>query len=248
MLAKKYKSELISIVNPFEGIYTLEFKSLGSKYKYLPGQFLHIALDQDYDGSSQWPDSRCFSMQSNPNEETIKITYAVKGEFTHQMEQKLKIGSEVWLKLPYGDLFTQPHNKTNTVFIAGGTGVTPFLSLFTHESFNEYTNPHIYLGFRSKEYNIYEAELNRMQIIRVIRPESESIRDSCNSVECNSSKFVIFFYQDVDGIIDIHRIFNDNGINSDYFISGPPVMIKAFKQVLISVGVKTSQILTDDWE
>lgn len=236
MLAKKYKSELISIFNPFEGIYTLEFKSLGSKYKYLPGQFLHIALDEDYDGSSQWPDSRCFSMQSNPNDETIKITYAVKGEFTHQMEQQLKVDSEVWLKLPYGDLFTQPHNKTNTVFIAGGTGITPFLSLFTHVSFNEYTNPHIYLGFRSKNYNIYQDELDRMNTIR---------NNSCHSLE---SRFVKSFFQDKDGIIDIQKIFNENGIESDYFISGPPIMIKTFKLALIKKGVKVAQIKTDDWE
>lgn len=231
MLAKKYKSELISIVNPFEGIYTLEFKSLGSKYKYLPGQFLHITLDQDYDGSSQWPDSRCFSMQSNPNEETIKITYAVKGEFTHQMEQKLKIGSEVWLKLPYGDLFTQPHNKTNTVFIAGGTGITPFLSLFMYESFNEYINPHIYLGFRSKEYNIYEQELMSVQ-------------------RCDSSEkhYLTIFYQNVDGVININQIFDNNSIDSNYFISGPPQMIKSFKQSLQAKGVPSGNVLTDDWE
>ena len=88
----------------------MEFKSLG-RYKYYPGQFLHLAIDHEYDGSGQWPESRCFSMQSNPDEKTIKITYAVKGRFTKQMEEKLKIGSEVWLKLPYGDLFTQPHKK-----------------------------------------------------------------------------------------------------------------------------------------
>ena len=120
MLAKKYRSKVKSIINPFSGIYTLEFESLDRAYKYSPGQFLHLAIDSDYDGSSQWPDSRCFSMQSNPNEETIRITYSVKGDFTKQMEQNLKVGSEVWLKLPYGDLFTQPHNKINTVFIAGG--------------------------------------------------------------------------------------------------------------------------------
>jgi NAD(P)H-flavin reductase len=87
MLAKKYKSKIIAISNPFSGIYTLEIKSLGRPYKYLPGQFLHLALDDDYDGIGQWPDSRCFSMQSNPNEETIKITYAVKGAFTKEMEK-----------------------------------------------------------------------------------------------------------------------------------------------------------------
>lgn len=227
MLAKKYKSELISILNPFKDIYTLEFRSLGSKYKYLPGQFLHIALDEDYDGSSQWPDSRCFSMQSNPNEETIRITYSVKGDFTKQIEQSLKVGSKVWLKLPYGDLFTQTHNKTNTVFIAGGTGITPLLSLFTHESFSEYINPKIYLGFRTKAYNIYQPELDR---------------------SCNSSQFVKFYIQESDGIIDIEEIFLNNGPSSNYFISGPPMMIKSFKQTLIEKGSPTNHILTDDWE
>lgn len=227
MLAKKYKSIIVSIVNPFTGIYTLEFKSLGSKYKYHPGQFLHIAIDDDYDGTSQWPDSRCFSMQSNPDEETIRITYAVKGEFTRQMEQTLKVGSEVWLKLPYGDLFQQPHNKTNTVFIAGGTGITPFLSLFTHESFTEYHNPRIYLGFRCKEFNIYQSELER---------------------SCNSSQFVKYFYEDNDGVINIAEIFEQNGPISNYFISGPPAMIKAFKQTLIAKGVPAAHVLTDDWE
>lgn len=232
MLAKKYKSIIVSIVNPFTGIYTLEFKSLGSKYKYHPGQFLHIAIDEDYDGTSQWPDSRCFSMQSNPDEETIRITYAVKGEFTKEMEKTLSPGSEVWLKLPYGDLFQQVHNKTNTVFIAGGTGITPFLSLFTHESFNEYINPRIYLGFRSKSFNIYQSELER----------------SCNSSSCNSSQFVKYYYEDTDGLIDIELIYKENGVTSNYFISGPPAMIKAFKQTLISKGVSPQNVLTDDWE
>lgn len=242
MLAKKYRSQLKSIINPFEGIYTLEFESLDRPYKYAPGQFLHIALDEDYDGSSQWPDSRCFSMQSNPNEETIRITYAVKGEFTKEMEQNLKVGSEVWLKLPYGDLFQQNHSKENTVFIAGGTGITPFLSLFTHESFNEYLNPKIYLGFRTKDHHIYHDELNRMNQIRVIQ------KNSCNSEECNSSSFLQLYNEDEIGVIDIYQIFNDNGIDSNYFISGPPSMIKAFKQTLINKGVSASNVLTDDWE
>ena len=226
MPIKKFKSKLITISYLLEGIYTLEFKSLSGIFKYYPGQFLHLALDYDYDGSGQWPESRCFSMQSNPAEENIKITYAVKGRFTKQMQDQLKVGSEVWLKLPYGDLLTQSHSKMNTVFIAGGTGITPFLSLFTHESFIEYTNPRIYLGFRSKEYNIYDQELNR---------------------SLNSSKFVKYFFENTDGVIDINSIYDENGKNCDYFISGPPIMIKTFKQVLINKDVSANQILTDLW-
>jgi ferredoxin-NADP reductase len=226
LLQKKYKSRIISINNHFEGIYTLEFESLNGNFKYHPGQFLHLALDTDYDGSGQWPDSRCFSMQSSPDEELIKITYAIKGHFTNRMKKELEPGKLVTLKLPYGDLFSQVHNKVNTVFIAGGTGITPFLSLFTHQSFRQYTNPHIYLGFRSKEYNIYNEEMVRSY---------------------NSSKYLKYFYENTEGVIDINSIYDENGKSCDYFISGPPVMIKAFKQVLIDKGVPVNQILTDLW-
>jgi ferredoxin-NADP reductase len=225
MIVKKYRSELVNITNPLEGIFTLEFKSLDGKYRYHPGQFLHLAIDQDYDGSGQWPDSRCFSMQSNPDEENIRITYAVKGRFTKQMENNLAPGSEVWLKLPYGDLFTQNHNRENTVFIAGGTGITPFLSLFTHRSFSEYRNPRIYLGFRSKPFNIYSDELSVLK-----------------------SHYLRITYDDTEGKIDIYHIVRENGLKCDYFISGPPVMIKSFRQALHSSGVPAKQILTDDWE
>jgi ferredoxin-NADP reductase len=229
-MQKKYRSEIVSIVNPIFGVYTVEFKSLNGRYKYHPGQFLHLAIDVEYDGSTQWPESRCFSMQSNPEEETIKITYSVKGSFTKQMEETLKVGSEVWLKLPYGDIFQQYHNKEKTVFIAGGTGITPFLSLFTHESFNEYINPKIYLGFRSKEFNIYSTELNSLRL------------------RANSEQFCItYFYQDIEGVIDIEKIFLENKIQSNYFISGPPAMIKTFKQTLIDKGVPVGNVLIDEW-
>lgn len=227
MLARKYLSEVVSIKNPFKGIYTIEFKSLERPYKYDPGQFLHIAIDEDYDGIGQWPDSRCFSMQSDPAEDVIRITYAVKGNFTHEMEKVLTVGREVWLKLPFGELFTQPHNKTNTVFIAGGTGVTPYLSLFTHESFRDYVNPKIYLGYKNEDFFIYQKELA--------------------AIKNDNAQFTIF-YENTDGVIDIVKIHEQNGNDSCYFISGPPVMIKIFKNKLIELGVPKENVLTDDWE
>ena len=139
-IVKKYAAKVVSIQNSIEGVYTLEFESLGKPFKYDAGQFLHLAIDE-YDPSMQWPDSRCFSMQSAPAEDVIRITYAAKGQFTNRMKQLLEVGKEVTLKLPYGDLFSQEHNKTNTVFIAGGTGITPYLSLFTDQSFVVYEAP-----------------------------------------------------------------------------------------------------------
>jgi ferredoxin-NADP reductase len=225
MLVKKYNSEVISIINPFQGIYSVEFRSLNGIFKYHPGQFLHLAIDSEYDGTGQWPESRCFSIQSNPDEDTLRITYAVKGQYTKCLETELRIGSKVWIKLPYGDLFSRFHNKSETVFIAGGTGITPFLSLFTHESFAEYVNPRIYLGFKSLPYNVYGNELGKL-----------------------NSRNTEIFYEDTDGLIDIDHILAENGINKYFFISGPPAMISYFKKSLISKGVMADRIVIDEWE
>lgn len=224
MQIKKYLSQVDAIQNPFPGIYTLVMSSLGKPFKFYPGQFLHLAIDSDYDGIGQWPESRCFSIQSSPDEHTLKITYSVKGSFTQKMEQQLKPLSKVWLKLPYGNLFTQPHHKENCVFIAGGTGITPFLSLFNHSSFDEYINPCIYLGFKSPDFNIYQNEL-------------EQIKDKTT-----------IFYENEVGQIDMKKIFENHGTNSCYFLSGPPEMIKSFKIYLLEQKVSETNLLTDDWE
>ncbi|MDR3217843.1 MAG: FAD-dependent oxidoreductase [Dysgonamonadaceae bacterium] len=227
MLAKKYKAEIMSIQNPTSGVYTLEFSS-PKKFKFAPGEFLHLALDE-YDPSSAWPESRCFSIQTSPQEENIKITYSVKGAFTKRMENELVTGREVWLKLPFGDLFTQEHDKNNTVFIAGGTGITPFLSLFTDNSFAEYSNPNLYLGVRNKDLHFYHNELKKAKLI-------------------NQDIQATVFYQDTDGVIDIEKIYSMHPDAGAFFISGPPAMIKGFKQYLTGKGVEEDKVKTDDWE
>ncbi|MDP3463666.1 MAG: FAD-dependent oxidoreductase [Bacteroidales bacterium] len=227
-IVKKYKAEVVSVNNSIEGVYTVEFRSLDKAFRYDPGQFLHLALDA-FDPAGQWPDSRCFSMQSSPNEELIRITYAIKGSFTSQMVAELKPGIEVILKLPYGDLFTQQHAKSNNVFIAGGTGITPFLSLFTHSSFALYNRPVLYAGFRNQKMNLYANELSKAK-------------------EINPSLEWHFVYEDSNGRLNIQEIFENSKSGSTYFISGPPVMIKSFKDYLLQANVGQNWILTDDWE
>jgi len=229
MIVKKYKATVEKIENVIEGVYTVTFSSNGRKFQYSPGQFLHIAIDSEYDGIGQWPDSRCFSMQTSPDEDNIKITFAVKGDFTKRMKEVLKQGVEVWLKLPYGDLFTRSHDKNHTVFISGGTGITPFLSLFTDSSFADYQNPVLYTGYRNKNFNIYKKELAKACMI-------------------NSGFKINNVYEDEAGMLNIEKIYIENENTRSYFISGPPVMIKTFKNFLLESGVQADNILTDDWE
>jgi len=226
-IVKKYKSIVKEITSPTEGIFVVTFSS-DKDYKFKAGQFLHLALDE-YNPSLQWPDSRCFSIQSSPQVKDIKITFSVKGNFTRKMAEELVPGKEVTLKLPYGSLFANVDNLKKYVFIAGGTGVTPFLSMFTDASFANFKSPKLYLGLRQPSYNIYQEELKI-------------------SREINKTFLVNLIYQESDGILNIEKILKENGVDSNYYISGPPAMITAFKSYLLESKVKEINIFTDDWE
>lgn len=227
-IVKKYCAEVVSFRNHFENIYSVEFRSIKSKFRYSPGQFLHMALD-NYDPSFGWPESRCFSIQTSPSEEYIKITFSVKGRFTQRMAEELHPGKIVNLKLPYGELFQDSHSKEKVVFIAGGTGVTPFLSLFSDPAFKEYNKPKLYLGIREPKLNIYYECLKRAAIL-------------------NPNLLIEIKYQNEEGLLDINKIISENGSESIYYISGPQVMISSFKTALMSRGIPEFNIKSDDWQ
>lgn len=225
MIIKKYHSIISDIQNPIPGVYTLTFES-PKKFKFHPGQFLHLALD-DFDPSMQWPESRCFSMQSVPGSHELTITYSVVGNFTKRMADELEAGQQIWLKLPYGDLFQRGLTRNNCVFIAGGTGITPFLSLITGSAFKDYLNPIIFLGFRSQNYHIYAKELEQAR-------------------RTNPSIKIDIFYENEHGRLNIEEIFKQCGA-TNYYISGPPLMISSFRQYLLGQGLGNDEIITDDW-
>ncbi|MCX5786115.1 MAG: FAD-dependent oxidoreductase [Elusimicrobia bacterium] len=227
-IVKKYKSEVVSVENPVADIRTVTLRPLEKAYKYNPGQFLHLALDE-FDPAKPWPESRCFSMQSSPDQETIKITFAAKGKFTARMARELAPGKIIHVKLPYGNLFSIEHDTQKSVFVAGGTGITPFLSLFTAPAFAAYKNPRLYFGVRSPSHHLYADDLEKARGV-------------------NPSFFITLLNEEKDGRLDIQGIFRENGPSAVYFISGPPEMIKNFKLSLADNCVPAENIRTDDWE
>jgi len=227
-IVRKYKSIVTDFNNPAPGLYQVKFSSLSGKYKFRPGQFLHLALDE-YNSSLPWPESRCFSIQNSPAVDFIKITFSVKGSFTQRMAKELYPGREVWLKLPYGEFLNRCFSMINSIFIAGGTGITPFLSLFTDESFGLIKNPVLFLGIREEKYYIYTKEI---ALSKSINPTFKTN--------------VIF--EDKDGILNIENIYQSYGNGFFYFLSGPQQMLSNFKEYLQNIGINKDNIIMDEWE
>lgn len=229
----KVKATVESVVKHTSSVVSYRFRPQGRVPKFHAGQFLHIALD-DYHPESQWPESRVFSIASSPAERNVElsVTVSVKGHFTERIFQTLEKGSECWLKLPYGEFLFPPDRPL--VLVAGGVGITPYLSLMK-QMLEEKSEQPIMLccGVRSAEHYLFGDLIERCETElpsfgKTVWSEDESIGKK--------------------GILDIgaiHAIAPDGAL---FCLSGPPMMISTFKKCLLDLGVEAGWIRVDDWE
>src|SRR5580765_6484920 len=123
-MPRKMRCRVDAITDHGERVYTVELAPEKPAPTFSPGQFLHLTVDA-YDPSSFWPESRVFSIASSPQDRgRLRICYSVKGRYTTRMEQTLRVGGEIWIKLPYGNFIID--RAADSVLLAGGTGISAF--------------------------------------------------------------------------------------------------------------------------
>ena len=96
------------------------------------GQYLEWTLPH------KKPDSRgirrYFTIASAPHESTLRmaVRFSDRGSTYKQALQKLKPGDHIIGSQRAGDFLLPNNTKTKLAFVAGGIGITPFLSHFSH--------------------------------------------------------------------------------------------------------------------
>jgi ferredoxin-NADP reductase len=201
--------------------------------RFKNGQFLHLAMDE-YDPSSNWPDSRAFSIASSKDDNTIEIIVSKKGRFTQRMFQDIKPGQKVWIRMPFG-VFNLDKIENSAVLIAGGTGISPFIS-FLKSQYN--IDLHLFYGVLNEELLI--------------------INDLVKDLNKSSNNIVHLYFEQSPvnnfpnmqiGRIDlIKAVENANENHSSIYISGPPALISATIDIAKKRGIPDSNLYFDEWQ
>jgi ferredoxin-NADP reductase len=217
-------------------VYSVLLRPERATPRFLPGQFLHLALDP-YRPGDFWPDSRVFSIASPPSERgRVRITYAVKGSFTARMEAELTPGREVWVKLPYGEFTIS--GEDDVCLVAGGTGITAFTAFLSNLSSEERRGIELFYGARQPRLLIYrplvEESCRRCPGVRAHFLSEESP----DGVDCLAGRL------DLSTIGSLIR----NPDSVTYYLSGPPAMLAALQQQLAEAGVAPERVRVDAWE
>lgn len=91
------------------------------------GQYLLIRLRKN----TGWTEFHPFTLTNNLKDELIKITVKKVGQFTTILHS-LKLPTAVQVKGPLGTFGKEIDESKRCVFIAGGIGITPFISLLEY--------------------------------------------------------------------------------------------------------------------
>jgi ferredoxin-NADP reductase len=228
-VVRKIRCTVLRVIDHGERVYSVELKPSEPVPRFLPGQFLHLALDPSEPGAF-WPESRVFSIASSPEErERLLITYAVKGAFTTRMERELRPGAEIWVKLPYGEFVVDA--ARDTVLFAGGTGVTAFTAFLGSLSPEQASRVDLFYGARTADLFVY----------------GELVKAQARSVPALRASFVC---EKTHGRLEIEAAWPaiEELRNPLFYLSGPPPMLAALELQLQARGVSAESIRIDAWE
>ena len=152
------------------------------KRPFLPGQYVTLALPSEHGQGSTWI-QRPFSIASAPEDPSGIEIYARRVEqpvtddpFSHLLFNRRR-GDLIYLRPSATGRFTLSHtigedSPSLKLFVAGGTGVAPFMSMIrsramrTNAPLSDYA---LMLGVRCPEELAYGDELSRLMILRGLR-------------------------------------------------------------------------------
>lgn len=217
------------VIDHGEHVYTVELEASLPVPRFVPGQFLHLALDL-YAPDGFWPESRVFSIASSPDErDRLVITYAVKGVFTSRMERELAPGRPAWVKLPYGEFVVE--RDRDAVLFAGGTGITAFTAFLQSLQPNDPRRVILFYGARRPDLFVY----------------GDLVQDCAWHVPALTGHLVC---EATHGRLAVDTAWPAIAALDApaFYLSGPPAMLDALTQQLRERGVAAGDIRTDAWE
>lgn len=173
-----------------------------------------------------------FTISSGTKDDNIRFTMKMLGNFTRRVRDHLTSGAEVLVEGPYGRFNPLKESNRKQVWIAGGIGITPFLS--TLRSMNEKHDQKIDLFYCVRE----ETEALYLEEMRDIASQFEGV-----NLHLMTSDTGGWLTADV-----IEEAIGEGVTQSSYYFCGPKPMLKALSAGLQAKGVKAKAIHFDEFK
>jgi 3-ketosteroid 9alpha-monooxygenase subunit B len=206
-----YVLEVVSVVDETADARSISFAvpaGAEDAFDYKPGQFLTLAVPSDRDGLA----ARCYSLSSSPHDGgplTVTVKRTVDGYASNWVCDHLEVGSTIRV-LPPSGIFTPKSLDADLLLFAGGSGVTPIMSITRTALAQGSGRVVVFYANRDERSVIFASELSRL------------------AAEHPDRLQVVHWLESVQGLPtgDQLRAFASAYVERDAFVCGPAPFMK----------------------
>jgi len=200
--------------------------------KFFPGQYMDISVP----GTDQ---VRSFSMANTSSREGL-LEFVIKvypdGLFSRFLDEELQVGDRLELSGPFG-VFTLRESDTELVFVGGGAGMAPILSLLRSMAERGiHRKATFFYGARGQRDLCFEEELRALEGSLANFRFVPALSEPAEGDE----------WEGETGLItDVVKRHETDLKNAHAYVCGPPPMVEAAIPLLETLGVPDKRVYYD---
>jgi len=222
---------------------TLWFESTNELSSYKPGQYLSLSALVDND-----LESRSYSINTSPfQDDDVAVTFRVipGGKFSKYLTENAREGLMVALDGPFGDFTLVPSHgaKKHYAFFAGGSGITPIVSMIRSVLYNE-PDSIISLVYANRRFNkiIFREEI---EILTKVFEERFFVYHAISETDDIPTDFNTFYKGRLSKLITkklVKDLMSKSESQIEYYMCGPFGFMEMITESLVSLNVGAEYI------
>jgi len=234
-----YQSTLLGRTEVAEG--TMAFQFVKPKhFVFKAGQYIDLTLSGSQPGLSNGL-THTFSIASSPCDEELVVTTRMRATVFKQAISILPIGSGVRIEGPMGSFGLHNNTARLAVFLAGGIGIAPFLSMLLYATEKKLRHPIVL--FYANRYLEDAAFIDELWKLERPNPRFRFVPILTRTAKNYRG------WKGETGHLSPEMLLTHVGIPRGpiYYIAGPPTMVAAARRTLGEVGVDEDDIRTEEF-
>jgi len=210
---------------PNEATLEVSLEPVRAPIGFAPGQFIVLA----FGGATGW-ERHPFSVASAPGNRQLEVAIKAAGDYTRRLRDDLSPGTAAKVSGPFGG-FDYRRGGRDQIWIAGGIGITPFMSWVRSLDRSSDRDVDLYYSVANRAGAVYLDEL----------ATAADAHPSLHLHVVNSSR---------DGLLDAQTVVNgvSNASEAWVFMCGPPPMMRSLDRGFRQLGIPPGQIRWEQFD
>jgi ferredoxin-NADP reductase len=235
-----YTATLESREEVAEGTMAFQFRKPNG-FEFTPGQAIDLVLPGKATGANDQNVRHAFSIVSAPFEDQLVVATRMRDSVFKRALKSLAVGSPVTIDGPFGSLGLHNDRTRAGVFIAGGIGITPFVSMLRQAN-HEHLPHRLILLYSSRrpedaaflvDLQQLEEQNDQFRLVATMTDMHLSSRTWPNHTGMITADLVASVVGDLPKPI--------------IYVVGPPGMVEAMRQTLHQGGIDNDDIRSEEF-